>query len=89
MTISKSLPIALPIIYSTLFMVTLVSGEKTASDGNPFVCVSLPWSLPLIATANTAPFVIVGVLATAWWYFIGYIGGIASTNKLTRAGVRF
>lgn len=86
MTFPKSLQIALPALYFALFLATLLSGDKTASGGNPFVCVSLPFSLPLVASDATTLEVIVGVLATAWWLFIGYIGHLGSAGKLSRSG---
>jgi hypothetical protein len=85
-TFAKSLPIILPLLYVALFITTLVSGEKTASGGNPFFCLSLPWSLPLVARGDTAIVVMVGVLATAWWCFVGFIGRAGNSGKLSRSG---
>lgn len=86
MSFPKSLPIALPSLYAALFLITIVSGDKTARGGNPYFCVSLPFSLPLVAQESTALEMIVGILAAVWWLFIGYIGRSASENKLSRTG---
>ena len=86
MTLPNSLPIALPGLYFTLLVITLVSGEGTASGGNPLFCLSLPWSLPLAARDDTKIMFVVGILATLWWWLIGHIGHSGYLGKLSRVG---
>jgi len=86
MILARHLPIALPAIHAALFLLTIISGEKTASGGNPFFCVDLPLSLPLVARDDAATFAAVAVLGTAWWFFVGQIGSSSSRGKLSRTG---
>ena len=86
MTVSRSLPVALPSLYFVLLVVTLSTGEKTASGGNPLFCLSLPWSLPLVASSETTIAVVVGLFATVWWWFMDHIGYSGYSGKLGRAG---
>jgi hypothetical protein len=62
----------------------MITGERTASGGNPLVCVELPISLPLVATDRFATMFIVGILATVWWYFIAQIGWASMQKRLNR-----
>jgi hypothetical protein len=82
----KRLLIVLPAIHIALFAMTTITGEKTASGGNPLVCVELPISLPLIATDRWPPVLIVGILATTWWYFIAQIGWSSARRRISRVG---
>jgi hypothetical protein len=81
----KDLPDRLPLILSgwhvVLFLVTALFGEKIASGGNPLFCVDLPVSLPLVGRDDAATVIVVGALATAWWYFVGQIGLAARRGK--------
>ena len=43
--ISKRLPIILPSIHIVLFIITMLAGGRY---GNPFFCVDIPISLPLV-----------------------------------------
>ena len=55
----------LPIILSASHIVLLVltfSYEKTASGGNPFVCVDLPWSIAPFAEGHGSRILLVGIL---------------------------
>ena len=79
--IAKRLPIILPSIHLILFIVTTVSGGRY---GNPFFCVDIPISLPLVARDNASTIGVVGILGTAWWYFIGQLGALANQDKISR-----
>ncbi len=74
------LPFALPALHVVLFLTT----EALATGGNPLFCVNLPVSLPLVASDSSATVVIVGILATAWWYFVGKIACEAWRGKVSR-----
>src|SRR5262249_8923363 len=67
----KRLPIVLASIHLALFLIALLSGDRF---GNAFFCVDFPISLPLVLTYKTSTLVVVGLLGTGWWYFIGQIG---------------
>lgn len=58
--------------------------RKIASGGNPLFCVDLPVSLPLVGRDDVKTVVIVGALATAWWYFVGQIGRASWEGKIHR-----
>lgn len=79
-----SLPNVLSAIHLLLFLITILTGKSTATDGNPFVCVDLPVSLPLVARDDTWTVVAVGILGTGWWYFLGKIGSSSRQGKLSR-----
>jgi hypothetical protein len=79
------LPIILSAIHIVLFVLTFSFG-KTASGGNPFVCVDLPWSFALFAEGHGSRIFPVGFLATAWWYFIGHIGWSSRSCRMSREG---
>ena len=64
---------------------TAISGEKAATGGNPFVCVSIPISLPLVARDDSPTVIIVAILATAWWYFIAQIGWSSKQGRISRS----
>jgi hypothetical protein len=64
---------------------TAISGEKAATGGNPFVCVSIPISLPLVARDDSPAVIIVAILATAWWYFIAQIGWSSKQGRISRS----
>ncbi len=70
-------------IHVALFVITMLSGGRY---GNPFFCVDIPISLPLVARDDTSTIAVVGILGTAWWYFIGQIGWSAKQGKVSRAG---
>ncbi|HEV7217961.1 MAG: hypothetical protein ACHP8A_10910 [Terriglobales bacterium] len=77
---------ALPAIHVVLFAMTLITERKTASGGNPLLCVELPISLPLIATDQWPTVFVVGTIATFWWYFIAQIGWSSKRKRLSRLG---
>jgi hypothetical protein len=76
--------ITLTAIHASLFVITMITGERTASGGNPLVCVELPISLPLVATDRFATMLVVGILATVWWYFIAQIGWASTQKRISR-----
>lgn len=78
------LPFALPALHVVLFLTTEAFGDKIATGGNPLFCVDLPVSLPLVASDSTPTVVVVGILATAWWYFVGKIACEAWRGKVSR-----
>jgi hypothetical protein len=78
------LPSVLPALHIVLFLTTEFFGEKIASGGNPLFCADLPVSLPLVASDSTPTLVVVGILATAWWYFVGKIASEAWQGKVSR-----
>lgn len=78
------LPIILSAIHLVLFLITMLSGLKTASGGNPLFCVDLPMSLPLVGRDDTWTVVAVGILATIWWFFIGQVGWLSRQGKISR-----
>ncbi len=80
----RRLPLALPLLHIILFLTTEVFGDKIASGGNPLFCVDLPVSLPLVASDSTSRVIVVGIVATMWWYFIGKIASEAWKGKVTR-----
>ncbi len=82
----RFLPRVLPAIHIVLFAVTAIVGEKAATGGNPLFCVDLPISLPLVARDDSPTVIIVGILATAWWYFIGQIGWSSKKGRISRIG---
>jgi hypothetical protein len=78
------LPFILPALHVVLFLSTCVFGEGIASGGNPLFCVDLPVSLPMVASDSTRTIVVVGILATAWWYFVGKIASETWRGKISR-----
>jgi hypothetical protein len=82
--LAKRLLIALPAIHASLLVITMITGERTASGGTPLFSVELPISLPLVATDNFATILIVGILATLWWYFIAQIGWVSTGKRISR-----
>ncbi|MGC2551818.1 MAG: hypothetical protein WA437_16255 [Candidatus Sulfotelmatobacter sp.] len=78
------LPLALPLLHIILFLTTELFGDKIASGGNPLFCVDLPVSLPLVASDSPSRVIVVGIVATTWWYFIGKIASEAWKGKVTR-----
>jgi hypothetical protein len=81
----RFLPRVLPAVYILLAAVTAISGEKSATGGNPFFCVSLPVSLPMVARDDSPTVIIVAILATAWWYFIAQIGWSSTQGRISRS----
>jgi hypothetical protein len=79
------LPVLLAVIHVVLFVLTF-SFQKTASGGNPFFCVDLPWTIALVAEGQSSRIPVVGILATAWWFFIGYVGWSSRWGRISRAG---
>jgi len=75
------LPVILAATHLALFLITMFSGLKTASGGNPLFCVDLPVSLPLVGHDDTWTVVAVGILATIWWFFIGQVGWLSKWEK--------
>jgi hypothetical protein len=80
----RFLPWVLPAIHIVLFAVAAIVGEKAATDGNPLFCVDLPISLPLVARDDSPTVAIVGILATAWWYFAAQIGWSSKKGRISR-----
>lgn len=80
----RKLPLALSLTHIILFLTTAVFGDKIASGGNPLFCVDLPVSLPLVASDSTSRVIVVGIVATMWWYFIGKIASEAWKGKASR-----
>ena len=74
----------LPALHFLLFFATEFFGDKIASGGNPLFCVDLPVSLPLVASDSTPRVIVVGIVATVWWYFIGKIASEAWQGKISR-----
>lgn len=83
-SLPRRLPLALPLLHIILFLTTEVFGDKIASGGNPLFCVDLPVSLPLVASDSTSRVIVVGIVATTWWYFIGKIASEAWKGQVTR-----
>jgi hypothetical protein len=83
--IARRLPIVLPAIHIALALLTWLTNQKAASAGNPFFCVDLPISLPLVASDNPPRVVIIAILATGWWYLIGQLGLSSRQAKISRA----
>jgi hypothetical protein len=81
MTFARRLPIVLPSIHLVLFLFTMITGGRY---GNPFFCVDLPLSLPLVARDDARTILVVGILGTAWWYFIGQIGWSSKQRTISR-----
>jgi hypothetical protein len=82
--LSDRLPATLSVGHILFFGTTALFGDKIASGGNPLFCVDLPVSLPLVARDNATTILTVGVLGTAWWYFIGQIGRASWMGKMSR-----
>lgn len=84
----SSLAVRLPVLLSgthiILFLITVVSNHIAASNGNPLFCVDLPFSLPLVARDDAWTTVIVGIIATVWWYFAGMIGSLRVNGQTGR-----
>ncbi|HZW94136.1 MAG TPA: hypothetical protein VFF64_14385 [Candidatus Eremiobacteraceae bacterium] len=80
----ERLPFVLPALHFLLFFTTEFFGDKIASGGNPLFCVDLPVSLPLVASDNTPRVIVVGIVATMWWYLIGKIASVAWQGKISR-----
>ncbi len=80
----KRLLVALPALHVALFTITTITGERTASGGNPLICVEIPVSLPLVATDRLPVVLVVGILATVWWYFIAQVGWSSASNRISR-----
>ncbi len=78
------LPFILPAVHVVLVLSTCIFGEGIASGGNPLFCVDLPVSLPMVASDSTWTIVVVGILATAWWYFVGKIASETWRGKISR-----
>jgi hypothetical protein len=81
----RFLPRVLPAIYILFCAVTAIAGEKAATGGNPFICVSLPFSLSLVARDDAPTVGVVAILATAWWYFIAQIGWSSKQGRVSRS----
>lgn len=79
----ERLPFVLPALHLLLFFTTEFFGDKIASGGNPLFCVDLPVSLPLVASDSTARVIVVGIVATIWWYFVGKIASEAWQGKVS------
>jgi hypothetical protein len=79
------LPVILTALHAVLFLTTAVFGERIASGGNPLLCVDIPASLPLVASDSAPTVIVVGILATAWWYFVGAIARESWRGKISRA----
>lgn len=80
----ERLPFILLALHFSLFLTTEFFGDKIASGGNPLFCVDLPVSLPLVASDSTSRVIVVGIMATTWWYFIGKIASEAWRGKVSR-----
>jgi hypothetical protein len=80
----RFLPMVLPTTYILLCAITAISGKKAATGGNPFVCVSLPFSLPFVALDDSSTIIVVAVLAATWWYFVGQIGWSSKQGSISR-----
>jgi hypothetical protein len=77
-------PLLLAAIHAIFFVLTLFF-EKTASGGNPFICVDLPWSIALFAEGTAPEF-----RSLESWPrlggFIGYVGWSSRWGRMSRAG---
>jgi hypothetical protein len=73
-SLAARLPVLLSGTHILLFLTTVFSNHRSATNGNPLFCVDLPFSLPLVARDDIRTIVFVGIAATAWWYLAGMIG---------------
>ncbi len=78
------LPVLLAGTHILLFLTTVFSNHRSGSNGNPLFCVDLPISLPLVARDDIPTLVVVGVFATAWWYFAGMMGSLRVNGSTSR-----
>ena len=78
------MPVILAVLHAVLFLTTVVFGERIASGGNPLFCVDIPASIPLVASDSTPTLIVVGILATAWWYFVRAIARESWRGKISR-----
>jgi hypothetical protein len=83
-SLAARLPVLLSGTHILLFLTTVFSNHRSASNGNPLFCVDLPISLPLVARDDIRTIVIVGVLATAWWYLAGMTGSLRVNGSTGR-----
>jgi len=77
------LPVILASLHAVLFLTTEAFGERIASGGNPLFCVDIPTSLPLVASDSAPTLIVVGILATAWWYFVGAVARESWRGKIS------
>jgi hypothetical protein len=85
-TLAKSMTVVLPAISATVFLLTMIAGEKAASGGQSLFLRRLSVSLPLVARDDLPIVVTVGILGIAWWYFLAQIGWSSRRGRTSRTG---
>jgi hypothetical protein len=76
----------LPSIHLLLFAVGGLVSRWSPYGLSPIFCVDLPFSLPLFMRDDWGTVLVVGILGTGWWYFVGRIGWMSHHNQITRVG---
>lgn len=76
----------LPTVHLVLIIATLFLAKKGTVGGNPFFCIDLPWSLPLVGRDDWATILVVAILGTLWWYVVARIGWGAKKHQFSRIG---
>jgi hypothetical protein len=88
-TTIKGIPLPLFILPATHVLLLAAGGLVSLWSPyglSPLFCVDLPISLPLVSRDDWGTVLVVGVLSTAWWYFVGRIGWMSRKHQLSRLG---
>jgi hypothetical protein len=83
-SLAARLPVLLSGTHVLLFLATIFSNGKSASYGQPLFCVDLPISLPFVVRDDLGTTVMVGIVATGWWYLAGMIGSLRVSGSTGR-----
>lgn len=78
--------IILPATHVVLFIVAALVSLRSPFGLGPVFCADLPISLPLVARDDWPTVFLVGVLGTAWWFFVGKFGQAARQHRIGSLG---
>jgi len=74
----------LPGLHLIAFIFGSILSLRSPYGLSPLFCVDLPISLPLVGRDDWPTVTVVGLLGTAWWYFIGRVGWMSSRGMISR-----
>jgi len=78
--------VILPAIHVLMFVVGTWASVRYRMNLSPASMADFPVSVPLLVQAGSASVLLVGVLGTAWWYFIARIGWDSWRGRISRVG---
>lgn len=78
--------IILPAVHAFLFILAGLVSLWSPFGLSPVFCVDLPISLPLVAREDLRTVLLVAILGTGWWYFIGRIGWLSRRGRISTLG---